>query len=863
MSYSNPSPRAGLWRRNLLAAGVAWLALATDVAPVALAQADSAPAHRARVEQILGAMTLDEKLDYLGGTGFSTRPLVRQHVRPFMMSDGSAGVRTDPPATTAFSAGIGLAASWDPALAERVGQGMGAEARTHGFDLLLGPGVNLYRSPLNGRNFEYFGEDPVLASRIAVGYIDGIQSQGVGAVVKHLVGNESEYLRHVVDTRFDERTLREVYLIPFEAAVKQAHVAAVMDSYNEVNGAHMTQNVPMNIGVLRHDWGFDGLLVSDWVSSYDGVAEAIGGLDLEMPFATFMNRDTLLAAIHGGTIPVSVIDDKVRHTLTMADHFGWLDGATPKPPAHDVHADEIALQLAREGLVLLKNDGLLPLDRTRPMTVLVTGPDADPAIPTGGGSGSVSSPRSVSILEGLRRLAGPAIRVEYDRGIPTLEQLAQATSFTRDVAGAEPGMTLEAFTSGTLTGTPAVSVVRHVAARGVSWSDYKNDQSAVNHRFATWKNHHSSRRWTGYYHAATAGRYVVALRGPGEWNSNRLVLDGHVVFDNWNMVRAYEPSVTLSLSAGAHRIVVEDAENGPLGGTLLVAIAPESTLVNASVLKLAKKADVVVAAVGFDAPSEAEGGDRTFSLPVGQDVLLRALAAQNRNVVATVTAGGGVDMAGWIDQVRACIQGWYGGQEAGTAIAETLFGDNDPSGRLPITLGRRLADTPGQSEYYPVAGSMVVRHDEGVFVGYRGYQKNGIAPLFPFGYGLSYTHFGFSHLAVRQPVASAAEGLEVSFDVTNLGARAGAVVPQLYVGDRHAPVPRPAWQLEGFDRVVLTPGETRRVTIPLDARSFAYFDTGRKAWRVDPGTFDIMIGNAADDAVLRTSVTLKEAESAL
>jgi beta-glucosidase len=404
-------------------------------------------------------MTLEEKIDFIGGTdGFYVRAVPQSGVPRLRMADGPMGVRNGGPAT-AMPAGINLAATWDPALAERVGTQIGRDARAKGVNFLLGPGLNIYRAPLNGRNFEYYGEDPFLAGRIAVGYIDGVQSQGVSATAKHFVANNSEYDRHNVDSIIDERTLREIYLPAFEAAVKHAHVGAVMNSYNLVNGAHMTQSPALDTEILKKEWGFQGVLMSDWVATYDGVAAANAGLDLEMPSATFMNRKTLLPAIHDGEVSVATIDDKVRRILRLAVASHWLDRDQTdlSIPRYNLQGREAALDAAREGMVLLKNDAnLLPLSKHTIKSVAVIGPDAYAAMPVGGGSAGVRPFAAVSFLEGIANELGPSVRTTYRRGIPELSELAQNTNFSIAASGGDPGLLAEYFSNETLEGEPIV-----------------------------------------------------------------------------------------------------------------------------------------------------------------------------------------------------------------------------------------------------------------------------------------------------------------------------------------------------------------------------------------------------------------------
>src|ERR1700689_5145813 len=355
--------------------------IATSLATWAESPSSSTPAIEARADALLKQLSLEEKIDLIGGVNdFFIREIKHIGLPALKMADGPFGVRNYGPSTTL--GGIGLAATWDPELAQRVGTVIGQDARARGVHFMLGPGVNISRSPLCGRNFEYFGEDPFLASRTAVAYIEGMQSQGVSATIKHFMGNNQEFLRHDGDSIIDERTMREIYLPSFEAPVQEAHVAAIMDSYNLINGQHATQDGFLNNDVAKKEWGFDGLIMSEWDATYDGVAAANGALDLEMPAGKFMNRATLLPAVKSGQVSEATIDDKVRRILRTAIRFGWLDREQTdlSIPLYNVKGGEVALDAARSSMVLLKNDGeLLPLDKTKVKTIAVIGPDAYPA----------------------------------------------------------------------------------------------------------------------------------------------------------------------------------------------------------------------------------------------------------------------------------------------------------------------------------------------------------------------------------------------------------------------------------------------------------------------------------------------------
>lgn len=832
-------------RRRSITAALLSTALLCTASLWAQAPQPDTDAMRSRVDAIIAKMTLQQKLEYIGGTGFAVRAMPSLGLPAFEMSDGPYGTRSNAgfPSTT-YAAGINLAASWDRDLAARVGEGIGRDARARGVHYMLGPGVDIYRSPRNGRNFEYFGEDPFLAANIAVGYVTGMQSQGVSATIKHYMGNNSEYLRHDSDSIIGERAIREIYLPTFEAAVKNAHVGAIMDSYNFTNGLHMTQNGYFNTEIARKEWGFQGVMMSDWDATYDAVGAADGGLDLEMPTGKFMNPKNLTDAVKSGKVTEATIDEKVRHILMTAERFGWLDRPQTDTSisAYDTKNNATALDAARGGLVLLKNEGkLLPLDKSQLKSILVVGPDAYPGVPVGGGSAGVKPFHTVSPLEGITALAGSSITVYYDRGVPELTDLVRSTSFVTEAKNGAPGLKYETAPN--------------------SATDEPNSHEG------------SIKRWSGYYIAPKSGRYIIAMEAGGEGGRSRVYLDGKLIMDNWKIVRAMQPHLTLQLSSGPHKILAEASGNFPnriLGerprgsapDKLPLAIVAEDSIVTAKAKELAAKADVVIVAAGFDGESESEGGDRTFDLPYGQDALIRAMAAANKKTIVDVTSGGNVDSEAWVNEIPGYIESWYAGQDGGTALAEVLFGAVDPSGHLPATFERRAQDNPTFDNYYTEPNSNRINYKEGIFVGYRGYEHNHVKPLFPFGYGLSYTTFKFANLSVTPEDATASPNVTVSFDVTNTGERAGAEVAQLYISDGHAKVERPEKELKGFDKITLSPGETKHVTIALDGRSFAYYDTEAKGWHIAPGKFGILVGDSSESLDLKGSVEISKEAAA-
>jgi beta-glucosidase len=797
-----------------------------------------------RVNSLLKKLTLDEKIDLIGGVDdFYIRANEKIGLPRLKMADGPVGVRNYGPSTV--FGGIGLAATWDPDLAARIGATIGQDARARGVHFMLGPGVNIYRAPLNGRNFEYFGEDPFLAARIAVAYISGMQSQGVSATIKHFLGNNSEFDRHNTDSIIDERTMREIYLPVFEAAVKEAKVGAIMDSYNLTNGLHMTQNGYLNTEVAKKEWGFAGIMMSDWDATYDGVAAANGGLDLEMPWGKFMNRASLLPAVKAGTVSEATIDDKVRRILRTAIQFGWLDRDQTDLSISllNIAGNQTALEAARSGMVLLKNDGnLLPLEKGSIKSIAVIGPDAYPAQPGGGGSAEAKPFTPVSYLEGIQEYLGDGTKVYYAPGLPTLDEMSKQMQFTTQATSGQTGLKMELFNTSDLSGSPALvrydKYVHYEPARGTNGA-----ASNV------------SIRWTGFFTPAVPGQYLAFVQGPGENGGYRLYIDKKLVLDNWKQWYAFVGEVPVALTSGPHEVELDYYAKIGWGKTSanLGIVRPE-TLVSAEAKTLAAHADAVILAPGFDTASEGESADRTFRLSPGQDELINQIAAVNKKTVVVMTSGGGVDMNAWIDRVPALLEAWYPGQEGGVAVAQLLFGESNPSGRLPISIERRWEDNATHDSYYPKDGSKKVEYSEGVFVGYRHFDKSTVKPLFPFGYGLSYTSFAYKNLTISP--ASSAQQVSVAFDVTNTGTRAGADVAEVYVGDRHASVPRPVKELKGFKRVSLNPGETKNLVVKLDRRAFSYYDVKSHSWTVAPGDFDLFVARSATDIALTGKVAL-------
>ncbi len=829
------------------------------------------PAVEKKVNQLLSKLTLEQKIDLLSGLNMYTKAMPQIGLPRLKMSDATVGVRVWGP-SIAYAAGIGLAASWNPALAHEVGVAIGQDARARGVNILLGPGADMYRSPLCGRNFEYVGEDPYLASQILIGYIEGLQSQDVVATIKHYAVNDAEYDRHNENAIVSERALRDFYLPDFEAAVKQARVGAVMSSYNLINGEHSTENKHLNLDILDKDWGFKGILMSDWGATYNGVASANAGLDLEMPFGAHMNAKTLLPAIKDGQVSVATIDDKVRRLLRIAVEFDFLEPHQQTVLSNPIYGENSlipSLHAAEESVVLLKNNGqLLPIDPNRVHTIALIGPDAYPTPASAGGSAHVTAIAPVSILQGLTEVLGTRGKVLWNSGVKTAQDIFASTSggfmsgkmtfvtptkdlgynpvarYTGTTPPYLPGFEEEEFPNSDFSGKPTATrwVPQLDGARGNQWAPPSG--------------RHVSYRFTALYTPRAAGPQRFIAAGVGE-DTYQLRVNGKLVLEETPHEGQSPQWVDLNLPAGKPAAVEFDYV--PSSGRLRagLGVVPADQMLEPNVRKIARLADVAVVSVGYTPQTEGEGHDRTYSLPPGQARLIRAVEAANPRTIVVITSGGSVSTRKWINSVPAVIEDWYGGTEGGRALANVLLGNFDPSGKLPISWEKRLKDNPTMAHYYEEPGTHNVHYKEGVFVGYRYYDESTVKPLFPFGFGLSYTTFAFSHLTVTPKVASPDGPITVSFDVQNTGQHAGAEVAQVYVGDPSARIKRPLKQLKGFERVELNPGETRRVTVTLNRRSLAYWDVNKNGWQVDPGKFAIYVGDSSENVPLQESFTVR------
>jgi beta-glucosidase len=638
--------------------------------------------------------------------------------------------------------------------------------------------------------------------------------------------------------------------------VVKGQVDSVMNSYNLINGVHATQNEFLNLKVLKGEWGFKGVLMSDWDATYDGVGAANNGLDLEMPSPKFMNAETLIPAVKSGQVKESTIDDKVLRLLRTELRYGFTERPQfdPGVSTYSVAARAVALRGALESITLLKNDGkLLPLDASKVKTIAVIGPDAWPAIAGGGGSSEAHPFNSISQLTGIADLLGPEAHVLYARGLPEMTDVFRNTHWEGQVK-------VETFPSRDFTGTPVAGTRRNV-------SDFKPNQWEPDDPTPR------SVRYTTAFKAKEAGKYLL-IAGASGADAFKLIVDGKQVLAQEHAEGQVPRYTTIALAAGQSVSVQADYMPRAAGSRFGFGLVYEPELISAEAKEYAKLADAVVVAVGFDTNAEGEGHDRTFTLPWGQDALIEAVAAVNPHTIVTLTGGGAMDARRWLDKTPAVLHLYYPGQEGGAALAQILFGRHNPEGKLPVSFESDWTLSPSAAWYYGKPGTETKLHvvengrapydlttehvvyGDKLMVGYRYWTSTGKHPLFPFGFGLSYTTFGFSNLKAPA-TATSGSTVDVSFDVTNTGSLAGAEVAQLYVSDPSAKATRPERELKGFAKVNLAPGETKHMTLTLDARAFSYWSEAAHKWTIDPGKFVVLVGDSSENTPLHADVTLQ------
>ncbi|MBT2523616.1 beta-glucosidase [Arthrobacter sp. ISL-28] len=815
----------------------------------ATAAAAGSPDAEARIRELAENLPLEQQIQLLTGADvWATHALPSIGLSRVVLSDGPSGVRGEDfderHDSVSLPSSSALSATWSVETAHRYGQVLGQEARRKGVHAVLGPTVNLHRSPLGGRHFECMSEDPRLTATLAAGYVAGVQSMGVGATPKHYLANEAETDRFTADSVVDERPLRELYLAAFEDAITEARAWLVMSSYNSINGTTASENKLLETP-LSTEWGFDGVVVSDW-TGVRSVEAANANQDLEMPGPVGHWGPKLLAAVNDGRVSRSAILEKVIRILRLAARVGSLEGVAPavaELPAA-LNAAAVAREVAVRGAVLVRNrDGLLPLDPSALTSVAVSGHNAEEARTQGGGSATVMPKYTVSPLEGLREALPEGVSLSYARGAKVAEglQAFPRTSLRNPVSNV-PGMrvTFLAEDGSDISGEDRLA--SHLIWFGVGIPE----GAAAIRMEADW-----TASTAGVHHlgVGTVGHIRLSLKGDevfnGEIEDDTDVL-GAALFDPPKTVHPVETAAGESVRIEA---VYELPKQRVIPFTAILlgeetVLADPQAEIDAAV-EAAKTADVAIVVVGTSAAIESEGFDREdLDLPGFQNQLVEAVAAVNPRTIVVVNSGSPVLMP-WLDKVGAVLLGWFGGQEFGRAITDILLGIEEPGGRLPTTWPAALGDVPVLNTT-PVDGKVV--YSEGIHVGYRAWLKQqaqgGAAPALPFGFGLGYTTFELGAPHAPQSVP-AGNDVVVHVPVRNTGARSGREVVQVYLERAESAVERPVRWLAGYAGTHLAPGGTDSVAVRIPARSFGHYDGG---WQFEPGTFRILVGrHAADD----------------
>ncbi len=830
----------------------------------------------ADIEALLAALTLEEKATLTaGGDMMATAGIERLGIPVVSVTDGPNGARGpsypgiggDP--STCVPCGSALGATWNPQLVEQLGALVGREALDRGCRGLLAPTVNLHRSPLAGRNFECYSEDPLLSGRLAAAYVRGVQSTGAFATVKHFVANEAEYERNAMSSVVDERSLRELYLVPFELAVREGGAQAIMTAYNRLNGRWLTEQPRFLIDLLRDEWGFEGLVMTDWFAVADSKTSLGAGLDLEMPGPGRALGNGIAALVEEGSVSEADLDAAVRRLLAGLDRAGALDGTAEIPGPKEPGPEDQALvrRAASESVVLLRNDGLLPLETGSLTRVAVLGDHAATPRIQGGGSAHVVERRITSPLEALTSALGRDVEVVFERGC---EVDQSATPVGRSVLSAPDGFEVDVFDglefSGDVVRRTRLDELR-LFVFSAAVQDYPDGEWSLRAR--------------GRVVPSESGRFQLALAQVGR---ARVLVDGVVVLDGFEDppppgghdffgFASQELVAEVELVSGRPvELVLEYARvDSALAGMRVGFRTIDTEVLLDRAEAAAKEADVAFVFVGTTHEWETEGRDRTtLALPGRQDDLVRRAAGVNPRTVVVINAGAPVDLA-WEHDVAAVLQCWFGGEGMAAGVADVLTGLSDPGGRLPTTVPVRLEHSPSHDNFPGENGEL--RYGEGLFMGYRGFEHRCIEPRYPFGHGLSYTTFQFGEPSLSSDTFRAGTRLRVTVDVRNSGDRTGSEVVQCYVAPESPRLARPIKELKAFAKVHLEPGQSTQVALELDDRSFAYWDPGQAdwdevasrftaispqvaahdrrsaGWQIDPGFYRVLIGRSSADIV--------------
>lgn len=815
-----------------------------------------------RIENILLAMNLEQKIHLLQGNGMAISGIDSLGIPSLECSDGPFGAHRGG-AITSFPCGNALGASWDPYLIAEVAGAIAREAKAKNIHCLLGPGINIIRHPLCGRNFEYYSEDPFLTARLAVSFTKALQEEKVAATLKHFAVNNQEFYRNSLNVIVEERALQEIYLPAFRDAVKEGHAWSVMTAYNKVNGIHCSENKHLLTDILKNEWGFKGFVMPDWAGAHSTVASANNGLDCVV-YDSDLFGSQLLKAVQRGEVSEQQITEMARRVLRVMHYTGLMNNpvVTDKSIINSIKHRDINRRAAREGMVLLKNEkNILPLQPNEIKILAVIGPNAGKLRMGGGGSSFVSHvPYQVSPLEGIRNMAGDRLKIDYAQGAGLPDSLIPiAPAFLHPPANikGERGLWAEYYNNPELKGKPVYcqldSCIDFIWGESpfIYLSDYKNIKTS-NPEYLPQKvgKDSFSVRWTGKIEILNTGYYDFITQSD---DGVRLYINDELLIDQWFSHDKEYRYGTIWLEEGkACKIRLEYYEE--IGGaTIRLGWYYHDPAKLQEAVRLAKHADAVVLCAGIDKFWEAEGSDRTnFDLPLIQDQLIKEIAAVNPNTIVVLNNGGPLNVRPWLDEVPALLEAWFTGNEGGNALADVLFGKYNPSGKLPFSYVQNQNEFPPAFDNY-LNRNKTATYKEGIFVGYRYHDKYATALDFPFGFGLSYTSFEYSKLHIEKK----SEGEYIArFLVTNTGEYDGAEIAQLYISEKNPQIERPVKELKGFTKSFLKSKETKEFEINLNTSQWQFFNPDKEEWQLNKGIYNIQVGSSSRDIRLTEEITL-------
>ena len=805
------------------------------------------------INKLLQDLTLREKISLMSGfNSWYTNKIDRLGIPSIKMSDGPNGVRGDSnsgKSSACFPCAISIGSTWDMDLINQLGVALGEEAKVKDVDVLLGPTINIHRHPLGGRHFESFSEDPFLTGKIATEYVQGVQSQDVAACLKHFIGNDTEYERHLVSSNIDEKTLREIYLLPFEMGIKDGNAQVVMSAYNKLNNIYCSSHKELLIDILKDEWGFDGYVVSDWGAALETEENANGGLDLEMPGPGHAWGEKLYAAVTEGKVEEELINDKVRRILNIASFSKRFENPEIKPEeSHNTEEHRRLLKKAAAGgMVLLKNNDLLPL-KSNIKNLAIIGPNAKEAQIIGGGSASLKPHYQAHPLEAFQNKLGEQTNISYAKGCHTHKYLPRVNEKFMDN---EEGFLVEYF-EGSDFDKNLIMQEHLIGNKFWVFEGFAKDVIAKLERPDI------SVRFSCAYTPDISGQHEFEIFGIGK---ARFFIDGKELIDNWTETTPGEAFFSFSSDSKKAKIDLIEGETyqieirykfeGNFPAIYIGCQAPDRVNLFDEALSLASESDQVILIVGTNSDWETEGNDRSdFNLPVNQNHLIEEVLKVNPNTLVVLNTGSPVKMP-WVDKAEAIIQTWFAGQEFGNALVDIVTGAINPSGRLPTSFPKNIEDTPAFSSY--PGKDLQMNYDEKLLVGYRWYDKKNIQTLFPFGHGLSYTKFDYTDLEIN---IQAENTVSCKFSIQNTGQVAGAETAQCYVGFKTDDDAEPMKTLQGFSKIMLDPNDKSKVEISLNPRNFSSWNIEKKSWEVRSGSYEIFIGSSAENILLQATISL-------